>query len=408
MRLLIVGGSVVVGGALVFTAASALAPPPSNPRPAAAEPAARPETLQERLKRLPDDHRSWARLGVQYVEQARLTGDPSFYPRAERALATAAALAPADDTVLSGRAALAAARHDFPAAARLALQAVRANPYGAAAFGVLADARTQLGDLDGAHEATERMMALRPGVAAFTRASYAAELRGDLTGARRFLEHALADATAPADLAYCRTYLGELALRSGDLAGARGWYGQALAASPGFVPALAGQARAHALAGELPAALALYDRITARLPLPQYLVEQGEVRIKAGLAPDWALLRAQQRLAAEAGVLDDLTAAEFEADHGDPELAVRHARAEYGRNPNVVAADALAWALHRAGRSREGLPYARKATAVGWRNALLQHHRAEIERALGRPARSRALEFNPRFDPALPALARFS
>ncbi|GAA3135013.1 hypothetical protein [Nonomuraea salmonea] len=46
---------------------------------------------------------------------------------------------------------------------------------------------------------------------------------------------------------------------------------------------------------------------------------------------------------------DDLTWAEFEADHGDPKAAVRHARAEYTRNPNLVAADALAWSLFKAG-----------------------------------------------------------
>ena len=46
-------------------------------------------------------------------------------------------------------------------------------------------------------------------------------------------------------------------------------------------------------------------------------------------------------------------------------------------------------------------------------NALLRHHRAVIERALGRTGaarRSAALvkQINPRFDPELPALARFS
>jgi hypothetical protein len=77
----------------------------------------------------------------------------------------------------------------------------------------------------------------------------------------------------------------------------------------------------------------------------------------------------------------------------------------------MVAADALAWALHKAGRSAQALPYAKKATARGWRNALFLHHRGTIERALGRsPGRSfsQAKADNPRLDPELPALARFS
>jgi hypothetical protein len=155
--------------------------------------------------------------------------------------------------------------------------------------------------------------------------------------------------------------------------------------------------------------------VVGRLPLPQFVTEYAEVLSAAGRDPSeqWAVLRAQRDLMREAGVRDDLTWAAFEADHGSPGRAVEHARAEYARNPNVVAADVLAWALHRAGRDREALPYAREATSTGWRNALLHHHRAEIERSLGltdqaRRSTTRARAANPAFSPDLPALARFS
>ncbi|MET8990000.1 tetratricopeptide repeat protein [Nonomuraea wenchangensis] len=401
MRSSVFFAGLVLLGAMIFTIASfSAAPAAAPPATAAAQPL---ETLQERLKRLPRDHRGWAELASQYVDQARVTGDPSYYVKAEGAARTAAGLAPDDDAVLTARAALAAGRHEFAEAARLAGRAVAANPYSAAAHGVLADARTQLGDLKGAARAVDRMLELQPGVAAFARASYAAELRGDQEGARRYLEYANEDAWLPADLAYVRHYLGELALHAGDLATARSWYARALQADPSFTPALAGQARASALGGDLRQALDLYQRVVARLPLPQYLVEQGEVQIKAGLRPDWTLLDAQRRLLAAAGVGDDLTAAEFEADHRDPERAVRYARAEYARHPNLVAADALAWALFRAGEPEEALRYAERATATGWRNPLIRYHRARIERALGRPAR-----VDPGFDPSLPSLARLS
>lgn len=272
-----------------------------------------------------------------------------------------------------------------------------------AAYGVLADARTQLGDLRGAKRAVDRMMELHPGVPAFTRASYAAELRGDLGKAREYLEMAQNDAWAPADVAYTRYYLGELALHSGDLKTAADWYGKALTAYPAYTPALAGQARAAALGGRLHRGARPVRARRRTAPLPQYLIEQGETRIKAGQRADWTLLRAQRKLFAAAGVRDDLTWAEFEADHGDPATAVRHARAEYARNPNLVAADALAWALFKAGEPAEALRHAERATATGWRNPLLAYHRATIERALGRPAR-----VDPAFDPTLSALARFS
>ncbi|MER6942640.1 tetratricopeptide repeat protein [Nonomuraea sp. NPDC000554] len=401
MRSLALAGGLVLAGALAFTAV-AVSAPGRDQQPAAAV-APFTETLQSRLRRLPGDYRSWARLGVEYVDQARVTGDPASYSRAEGALATAARLAPDDDAVLTGQAALAAGRHDFALAARLAGRAVAANPYSAAAYGVLADARTQLGDLRNARAAIDKQLSLHPGVAAFARASYAAELRGDVRAARAFMQDALQDANTPSDIAYSRYYLGELALHAGRLDTANRWYATALEAYPAFTPAMAGQARVAALSGRLQEALALYERVVARLPLPQYLVEQGETHIKAGLPADWTLLSAQRRLFQAAGVRDDLTWAEFEADHGDPARAVRHARAEYARNPNLVAADALSWALYKSGKPREALKYAKRATATGWRNPLLAHHRAVIERALGKPVRE-----VPRIDPQLPALARFS
>ncbi|MEU6718182.1 tetratricopeptide repeat protein [Nonomuraea sp. NPDC046802] len=386
-------------GAVVYTIFFSSAAP--TPGPAAERPVA--ETLQARLKRLPGDFRGWAQLATQYVDQARVTGDPSYYGKAEGALATAAKLRSGDDLVLAGQAALAAGRHEFADAARLAERAIDANPYGAAAYGVLADAKTQLGDLRAAQRAVDTMMGLRPGVAAFARASYAAELRGDRDGARKYLELAHEDAFSPADTAYVRYYLGELALHSGDLAEAADWYAKALRAYPAYTPALAGQARTAALGGRLSEALDLYDSVVERLPLPQYLIEQGETRLKTGQKADWTLLKAQRKLFEAAGVRDDLTWAEFEADHGDPAAAVKHARAEYARNRNLVAADALAWALYKAGKPQEALTYAKRATATGWQNPLLSYHRAVIERALGRPAR-----VDPTFDPALSALARFS
>ncbi len=68
-------------------------------------------------------------------------------------------------------------------------------------------------------------------------------------------------------------------------------------------------------------------------------------------------------------------------------------------------ADALAWALHVSGRDAEALPYARRATATGYRNAAFLHHLGVIEHAVGRDGDARrhltaALELNPGFSPS--------
>ncbi len=70
-------------------------------------------TLQARLRTTPKDHRSWSTLALAYVEQARVTADPTYYAKADAALAQARALAPGDSVMLTAQATLAAARHEF-------------------------------------------------------------------------------------------------------------------------------------------------------------------------------------------------------------------------------------------------------------------------------------------------------
>src|SRR5262245_18441913 len=100
-----------------------------------------PETisaLQEHLQAQPKDARSWATLGLAYVEQARFSSDPSFYPKSAGALDRYLALEPRDnDSALLGLSALAAGRHDFVAAESSARQALRVNPDSAAGYGAL-------------------------------------------------------------------------------------------------------------------------------------------------------------------------------------------------------------------------------------------------------------------------------
>ena len=149
-------------------------------------------TAQERLKEVPGDYATWAQLGSAYVEQARVTADPTYYEKADGALQKSLTLHPdGNDAALAGQGALANARHDFVAAADAATRSLAVNRYSATAWGVLTDARTQLGDYAGATEALQRMLELKPGIASFTRASYDAELHGDVAGARSALQQAL-------------------------------------------------------------------------------------------------------------------------------------------------------------------------------------------------------------------------
>lgn len=364
---------------------------------------------QERLRERPDDALTWAQLGGAYVERARISASPVYYSRAEGALDRSMQLQPADNAeAMIGLGALATSRHDFAAARDWAHRARELRPATAAVYGVLADALTQLGDTEGATAAIQRMLDLHPGIAAFTRASYDLELHGRVADARAALERALVDAISPTDIAFCRYYLGELAFNSGDLGEAARQYEWGLAAAPDDVALLAGTARIDAAHGRTDEALSIYRDVTARLPLPQYLQEYGELLAVAGRSEQarqqFDLYRTQQELYQAQGGADDLAVALFLADHGDPAQALRHAEAEWARRQSVFTADALAWALHAAGRDREALGFADRAAALGWRNATLAYHRGMILRGLGRDDEARtalrdALAINPHFSP---------
>ncbi|MFC3577322.1 tetratricopeptide repeat protein [Streptomyces yaanensis] len=367
--------------------------------------------LQAHLRAQPRDHGSWATLGLAYVEQARTKGDPSRYPQAERALDRSLKLRPDNDAALAGRAALAAARHDFTGALKYADLALKQNPYSERALSSRIDALVELGRYDEASKAADLADSRHPGVPVFTRYAYVHELRGDVKTARRVLEQALDTATSRGDIAYVATALGQLAWNQGQYETALNHYARALAADDTYLPALEGRARAQAAQGDTADAIRGMEQIVDRYPLPQPLVELGELYEARGKEGDparardqYALVDAWVSLARANGVDADLDTALAAADHGDRTAALRAARAEWARRHTVHTADALAWALHVNGRDQEALPYARRATATGYRNASFLYHRGLIERANGHTKEARAsltsaLKLNAGFSP---------
>ncbi|WP_229370845.1 tetratricopeptide repeat protein [Umezawaea beigongshangensis] len=421
-KLVLVVLAVSAAAALAVGATSAPAP---EPPAVATVPAAHDErgalfrsadVLRDRLRRLPGDADGWARLGTTYVEIARVTADASYYPRADGALRESLRVRPdGNGAAMLGRGALASALHDFSGARDWALRAVEVLPGSVEAHGVLADALTQLGDDDGAASAVQRMLDLRPGVAAFTRASYHLELHGDDDGARDVMGRALAAASTPEEIAFCRYHLGELAFGAGELDEAAEQVRFGLAASPHDPALLRGAARVAAARGETGRALAGYREVVERAPLPQHLLEFAELLEAAGRGEEareqFTVLAEQQRAQAAQGAGDDLTASRIAADHGDPAEALRLAEAEWGRRRSVFTADALAWALHVGGRDAEALPLADLAVATGWRDAAVGYHRGTILAALGRTDEavrvlSDALARNPHFSPVQAPEAR--
>ena len=359
------------------------------------------------VREQPSDADDLVALGSALLQKARETGDTSYYRRADQALARALASDASNAGAYTTRGALRLARHDFRGALRDGLRARRLAPDVVKPFAVVVDANVELGRYEAAGTALQRMIDFKPNLDAYARVSYFRELHGDLRGAREALSLALAaGGEVPENAAYVQTLQGNLELARGRRGAAGAAYRAALARVPGYVPARAGLARIDAAAGRLDSAIGRLQAVVARLPLPEYVVLLGETELAAGRVAaarrTFDLVRVQQRLLAGAGFDTDVELALFEADHGDRARGVTLARAAWRNAPSVRSADALGWALTRAGQPRQGLAWGVRALRLGSRDARFLYHAGMSARAAGRRTTAgrllrRALSADARF-----------
>ncbi|MEV0319137.1 tetratricopeptide repeat protein [Streptomyces sp. NPDC050658] len=422
-----VAGCVVLGGAALVVLPSErdgkAAPPALGPagRAQAAVgtgvPAALPDLAvligerEAHLRAHPADDHSWAVLGAAYVERGRRTADSAYYPKADRALRTSLKARPAGNVeALTGLAALANARHDFRGARKWGEAAVKQSPKRWTTYPVLIDAYRGLGNAKAVGRALETLQELHSGSAVMARAGQVYRDRGWREDAAATLADAAALASSPAEQAVCLHRVGELAWERGEPAEALRYQEAALAADPDHHPSLAGKGRALAALGRTTEALNAYRSALVKQPAPEYALALGELYESLRLMPaaraQYDVLRTRVKQEGVNGVNEERILGLFEADHGDPDEAVRRLRAEFKRHGSPEVADALGWALHRADENEEALKYATRATDKGPRSALLSYHRGEIERELGKYGAARrhiaeALRLNPYFSPLL-------
>jgi tetratricopeptide (TPR) repeat protein len=365
--------------------------------------------LQRALRARPGDLTARTDLADAYLQKVRETGDPSFYPRAASLVQSALRVSPHDPAALTVGGTLALARHEFRQGLTLGEAALRADPSSVRPLGVIVDAQVELGRYSAAGRTLQRMIDEKPSLASYARASYYRELHGDLGGAATAMSLAVdAGGQAPENVAYVQTLLGTLEFDRGRLTEARRAYTVALLRQPGFPAADAGLARVEAAEGQLPAAIRRYRGVVARLPLPEYVVGLGEAELAAGRPAaarrDLALVGAEERLLQANGVNTDVDLALYEASHGSPQRALVLARRAYGAAPSVRSADALGWALTRAGHPANGLRFAHRALRLGSRDPLFLYHAGIAAGGAGHLAEARrylaaSVSLNPRFSP---------
>jgi tetratricopeptide (TPR) repeat protein len=359
---------------------------------------------------------TYASLGSAYLQKVRENGDPTYYSKAQGVFETALSKDPHNISAITGMGTLALARHQFGLGLRYGLTAHKYDPHVLAPYFVIVDAQVELGRYGDAQRTLQELIDLRPTLASYARVSYIRELHGDLAGAMQAMRLAVsAGGATPENLAYVQALLGQLEFDGGHLARAADDYRDAQLSFRSYIPAVAGIAAVEAAQGHPNRAIAAYRYAVSRLPLPQYITGLGELELAIGRTEqarrDLALVGAEERLLRANGVNTDVDLALFEANHGSARRAVALARRAWVEAPSVRSADALGWALTRAGHPQPGLSWAHRALRLGSIDPSFLYHAGIAARDAGRLGQAReyltrSLALDPRFSPLYAPLAR--
>lgn len=343
------------------------------------------------LAKDPGSTKAQVDLAFAYARRARETSDPAFYERGHEAVARVLAKNPDDFEAKKAQAWLMLGQHRFAEVLDLAAALNGRVPDDVIVYGLLTDASAELGDYAAAERSAQWMLNLRPGnTPALTRAAYLRELFGDIEGALELMAMAL-DQTPwgeSEDRAWLLTQMGHLELSRGGLDAADGHLTTALDTFADYHYALGQMARVRASQGRIDEALSFERRHYAASPHPENLYLFAEALERAGKSDDAkkAFSDFEKQARAEMNGPDNANRELifYYLDHAnDPAEGLRIAEREASIRRDVNTLHALAWALHRNGRSAEARAQIEKALAVGIRDEQMTNHARAIKAGVG-------------------------
>ena len=365
------------------------------------------EAVAARAERLKDPI-LWAEVGSAYISRASTTAQPRFLTAAEDALARSLALAPENPEAATGMSQLANARHDFRASVEWARKAIRANPFSAAPYGLLGDALFELGNVEAADAAYQKMIDIRPDVASYIRASYALGFAGDSQRALAALKMAERSVTpASEDAAFVLHQQGDVLYGQKRFARAEAANRTGMEMAPGYAPPMVGAAESLTAQGRYDEAIELMEEATRLLPSFSYLSALGDLYLVTGeeakAEETYAKTDAALQALRDNGVLADNDLLLYDARRDrDPATVLSEARDIYRDRPTAKTADSLAWVLYLDGQAEEAHRIAIRAVRMVPTEPSYRFHLAAIseevglDRAAARHAR-RALALDPAF-----------
>ena len=370
------------------------------------------------VRESPEDTKSAIALATVYIQEARVTGNYTYYDAAAmKYIEDVLVREPQNFEALVLKALLQLSQHHFTEALATASQASLLNPYNAFIQGIMVDANVELGRYDSAVQHADRMISIRPDLRSYSRVAYLREIHGDYAGAIEAMKLAV-DAGSYGDepTAWARIQLGRLYEQTGDLRSAEMHYTIADEQRPGYGYALAGLGSVELGEGDFNKSITLYKKAAAAV---------SDYALKEQLARLYLLTgNKEQATVVLNQVIAELQKASEEGEgsinhHADkeladvylliekPEEALKHALAEYNRRPgNIDVNEAVARSYYKLGNIEKALPYLEKALRTGSKNPALLCHAGLIYAKAGNSKLSAqllssVLKGSPNIDPLL-------
>jgi tetratricopeptide (TPR) repeat protein len=329
---------------------------------------------------------TFERLGWAYISKARRTLDAGYYKLAEKTADVMDDRFGVTDESLLLRGSVDHNLHRFREAETVARQLVGRRGI-AFDYALLSDALMEQGKLADSVAACQKMMALKPGVDAYSRAANLRWLTGDLPGAIVAMEAAVR-AGSPLDAtntAWTLSRLSAYYLQAGRSADALQVAESAEGLAPDYPPALLAEGRAYTALGDSRKAVAPLAKAERLNPLPEYQWWLADALRADGDTTGAERMEVELRARGEAA--DPRTYSLFLATrHENTADAIRLATAELTNREDVFTEDALAWARESIGDHVGAAAAMRSALSAQTRDARIFLHAGEIALSSGQMA----------------------
>jgi len=254
------------------------------------------------------------------------------------------------------------------------------------------------------------MVDLRPDSSSYARISYLRALHGDTYGAIQAMNAAVkaADPNDREGMAWCRVQLGNELMNAGKLAAAESQFDDALRIFPDHRLGLHAKARARMAAGDLPAAVEIYEHDYARgasADTAQALGDLYKLLGREEVAKGW--YEKFEPLEKENATIERSWRhmLNYWLDHDkNLEEALALATREYEVRKDIFTCDSFSWALFKNGRVKEAKKMIDETLRTRSRDARINYHAGLIYSSLqmrGKAAKylRLAAAMNSAFDP---------